>query len=139
MNHSPLQPTAYLSWQDDFIGIPVMVMAILTVPFSVLFHFAYDVRTYQLENVDRFIPLAHIDAETGSASTSHGVTTPSGAYKGVSSAGSSYQGGFLGVSAWLAMLNPSELISGFVFGFTMLSSKNREMGISTVRRAQTGV
>lgn len=115
-----------------------MILAILTVPFSILFHFAYDVRTYQLENGDRSIPLAHIDPETGSATAAHGVTTPYGAYKGVGSTGSSYQGGFLGTSAWLAMLDPSELISGFVFGFTMLSSKNREMGINTIRRAQTG-
>lgn len=117
-----------------------MVMAILTVPFSILFHFAYDVRTYQLENVDRFIPLAHADSETGlAAAAPHDASAPEhGAYKGVGSAGSSYQGGFLGVSAWLAVLDPSELISGFVFGFTMLNSKNRARGIETVRRAQTG-
>lgn len=138
VNPTPLKPTAYLSWEDDFIGIPVMVTALLTVPFSLLFHFAYDVKTYDLKNVDRFIPLAHSDIEAN-GSTSSGIPKPNGAmYEGVSSAGSSYQGGFLGISAWLAMLNPSELISGFVFGFTMMSSKNREMGITTARRSQNG-
>lgn len=137
VNPSPLRPTAYLSWADDFIGIPVLIIALLTVPFSVLFHFAYDVETYKLENVDRFIPLAHRDVESGSSELS-GVPKPGEVHVGVSSAGSSYQGGFLGLWAWLAMLNPSELISGFVFGLTMLSAKNREMGINAVRRAQTG-
>lgn len=114
-----------------------MVMALLTVPFSFLFHFAYDVNTYNLENVDRFIPLAQSDAEAGH-SASPDMSKPNGAYEGVSTAGSSYQGGFLGISAWLAVLDPSELISGFVFGLTMLSPSNREMGINTARRAQTG-
>ncbi|KAF3762906.1 hypothetical protein M406DRAFT_294704 [Cryphonectria parasitica EP155] len=113
---TPLKPTASLSFADDFIGIPVLVMALLTVPFSILFHFAYDVQTYYLENVDKNLPLTQRDAE----------------------AGSSYQGGFLGIWAWLGMLNPSELISGLRFGLTMLNRENREMGVDTVRRAQTG-
>lgn len=45
----------------------------------------------------------------------------------ISSAGSSYQGGFLGYRAWMGMLNPSEFLSGLVFGFTMLSKgRNQE-------------
>lgn len=136
MNPTPIKPTAYLSWADDFIGIPVVVMALLTVPFSILFHFAYDVQTYYLENVDRNIPLAHVDVEAGSAASANGLK-PHGAY-GVRSAGSSYQGGFLGIRAWIGLFDPSELISGFIFGFTMLRRENREMGINTVRRAETG-
>lgn len=38
----------------------------------------------------------------------------------------------------MGIFNPSELISGLMFGFTMLNKRNREMGVATVRRAQTG-
>ena len=112
-----------------------MVMALLTVPFSVFFHYAYDVKPYYLENTANHMPLAQTDLETGSGS---GSPNKPGPYTNVGAAGSSYQGGPLGIWAWLGMLNPSELISGFVFGFTMLSKENRQMGISTIQRAQTG-
>lgn len=113
-----------------------MVMALLTVPFSVFFHFAYDVKPYYLENAGKHLPLAQADLESGgSPAPAH---KPAGAYSAVGAVGTRYQGGPLGVWAWLGMLNPSELISGFVFGFTMLSKENRKVGISTVRRAQTG-
>lgn len=95
-------------------------MALLTVPFSIMFHFAYDVQTYYLENIVQNIPLAHRDdLEAGSAKSAVVARA-----NGLISAGSSYQGGFLGVSAWLGMLNPSELISGSVFGLTVLSSNS---------------
>ncbi|KAK7746487.1 hypothetical protein SLS53_002446 [Cytospora paraplurivora] len=129
---SPLKPNAYLSWSDDFIGIPVMVMALLTVPFSIFFHYAYDVKPYYLENSNKHLPLAQGDPESGSASGKIAN------YTTVGSGGTSYQGGPLGIWAWLAMWNPSELISGFIFGFTMLSKKNRQKGIATIRSAQTG-
>ncbi|KAJ0120224.1 hypothetical protein J7T55_001081 [Diaporthe amygdali] len=135
---SPLKPTAYFSWSDDFIGIPVMVMALLTVPFSVFFHFAYDVKPYYLENAGKHLPLAQADLESGSASGSPAPASKPAPYTAVGAAGTRYQGGFLGIWAWLGMLNPSELISGFVFGFTMLSKENRKVGVNTVRRAQTG-
>ncbi|KAK2615780.1 hypothetical protein N8I77_002508 [Diaporthe amygdali] len=135
---SPLKPTAYFSWSDDFIGIPVMVMALLTVPFSVFFHFAYDVKPYYLENAGKHLPLAQADLESGSASGSPAPAPKPAPYTAVGAAGTRYQGGFLGIWAWLGMLNPSELISGFVFGFTMLSKENRKVGVNTVRRAQTG-
>lgn len=139
---SPLKPTAYFSWSDDFIGIPVMVMALLTVPFSIFFHFAYDVKPYYLENTGKHMPLAQADLESGSTGSGTGSPAPpakpAGPYTAVGAAGTRYQGGFLGIWAWLGMLNPSELISGFIFGFTMLSKDNRKVGVNTVRRAQTG-
>lgn len=150
---SPLAPTATLSWFDVFIGIPVLIMAVLAVPFSVLFHFAYDVQTYYLENVDRNVPLAHKPR----ADVEHAATAAAGqdtasidslvggpkqqaaaASRVSATAGSAYQGGFLGIWAWLGMLNPSELVSGLVFGLTMLDKQNLEAGVETVRRRQTG-
>lgn len=101
----------------------------MTVPFSIFFHFAYDVQTYYLKNVDQNIPLAQRDDDLEARSTD---STSGYMTNGVTSAGSSYQGGFLGIWAWLGMLNPSELISGFVFGFTMLNSGNREAGIRCI-------
>lgn len=108
-----------------------MVMALLTVPFSIFFHYAYDVKPYYLENTAAHMPLAQADIESGSPNK----PAP---YSNVGAAGTSYQGGFLGIWAFLGMLNPSELLSGFVFGFTMLSKENRKMGITTIERAQTG-
>ncbi|KUI74060.1 hypothetical protein VM1G_09704 [Cytospora mali] len=135
INPSPLKPTATLSWSDDFIGIPVMVMALLTVPFSIFFHYAYSVKPYYLENTAQHMPLAHTDLEAGTDSP---VAGKPATYTAVGAAGTSYQGGPLGIWAWLGMMNPSELIQGFIFGFTMLSKENRQTGITTIRRAQTG-
>jgi uncharacterized membrane protein len=118
-----------------------MVMALLTVPFSIFFHFAYDVKPYYLENTSKHMPLAQADLESGSTSGGGSPAPPAknaGPYTAVGAAGTRYQGGPLGIWAWLGMLNPSELISGFIFGFTMLSKENRKVGVNTVRRAQTG-
>lgn len=122
-----------------------MIVAIATVPFSLFFHYAYPVTPYYLENVNRNLPLAHrqdheayplrqSDEGSGPGKVRNHENVP----VITSTAGSSYQGGFLGYRAWLGMLNPSELISGFVFGFTMLNKQNREAGVATIRRAQTG-
>lgn len=132
---SPLKPTAYLSWSDEFIGIPAMIMALLTVPFSVFFHYAYDVKPYYLENTVHHVPLAHKDdlELSGTNSVSGGKFAT---YINVGVVGESYQGGPFGMWAWLGMMNPSELISGFVLGFTMLSKENRKMGVATIQRAE---
>lgn len=136
---SPLHPTEILSWSDDFIGIPVMVTALLTVPFSIFFHFAYDVKPYYLENIVHHMPLAHTEIEAGGPSPSSGGGAGKPAtYTTVGAASTSYQGGPLGIRAWLGMLNPGELVSGFIFGVTMLSRENREVGVRTIRRARTG-
>lgn len=102
-----------------------MVMSVLTVPFSIFFHIAYKVEPYYLENVNRNGPIAHNDVEAGSTNLSE-RSGPEGPYVSISTAGTSYQGGFLGIRAWLGMLNPSELISGFIFGLTMLDKAKRE-------------
>lgn len=136
-----------------------MIIVIATVPFSLFFHYAYPVTPYYLANVNANVPIAHRrleDPEAHPLSTypgdDHSSDTdhhhhpakyqrPSGDQHApaiVSTAGSSYQGGFLGIRAWIGMLDPSELIAGLVFGFTMLNKRNRAMGADTVRRAQTG-
>lgn len=137
-----------------------MIIAIATVPFSLFFYYAYPVTPYYLANVNANVPIAHRRPEDPEA---HPLSTlapgsdrnsdeghdhpgkfqrPSSGDDSspaiISTAGSSYQGGFLGFRAWVGMLNPSELLSGFVFGFTMLNKRNRQMGVETVRRAQTG-
>ena len=40
----------------------------------------------------------------------------------------SYQGGFLGVRAFLAMINPTETLQAIGFAFTMATDKNRLNG-----------
>lgn len=116
-----------------------MVMALLTVPFSIFFHFAYDVKPYYLENTARHVPIAHsTDLESGPDPPGGGGSGKPAVYTTLGAAVTSYMGGPLGIWAWLGMLNPGELISGFVFGLTMLSKENRQVGITTIRRAQTG-
>jgi hypothetical protein len=112
INSSPLKPNSRLSWSDEFIGIPVMILSLCSVPFSVFFHWAYRVSPYYIKNAAANKPL--VSAEAGEYST----------------VGTTYQGGFLGIRAWLGMLNPSELIAGLRFGLTMASEENRRAGIN---------
>lgn len=43
----------------------------------------------------------------------------------------SYQGGFLGIRAFLAMLNPRETIEGIIFAFYMIITKSHEPSSSS--------
>lgn len=69
---------------DVSVGIPAIVNCLILVPFSVFFHYAYDVGPYIIDR--KSIP------EHGEPQYLH------------------YQGGFLGIRAFLGMLNPSELL-----------------------------
>ncbi|KAK8087741.1 hypothetical protein PG997_002702 [Apiospora hydei] len=97
-------PTDTLSWSDEYIGIPVLILSLLCVPFSVFFHHAYS-------------PLAADVAETGYAAN------------GINPVGTRYQGGPLGVWAWAGIFNPSEFVAGLRFGMKMRSNTQRRRGI----------
>lgn len=114
---NPLQPTATLSWSDEYIGIPVLILALLCVPFSLFFHHAYSVSPYYLARASQHKPLA--DVETGYAASSN-----------VNPVGTRYQGGPLGIWAWAGVFNPSEFLAGLRFGLRMGS------GSSSTRRRQ---
>ncbi|KAK7968814.1 hypothetical protein PG988_007887 [Apiospora saccharicola] len=118
VHSNPLQPTDTLSWSDEYIGIPVLILSVLCVPFSIFFHHAYSVSPYYLERASLHKPLAAIDAEeTGYASN------------GVNPVGTHYQGGPLGVWAFAGIFNPSEFIAGLRFGFQMRSKTSRRQGV----------
>ncbi|KAK7923756.1 hypothetical protein PG985_007827 [Apiospora marii] len=117
VHNSPLQPTATLSWSDEYIGIPVLILSLLCVPFSIFFHHAYSVSPYYLERASQHKPLA--DMETGCAAAANGVNP----------VGTRYQGGPLGVWAWAGIFNPSEFIAGLRFGLKMGSNTRRRQGV----------
>ncbi|KAK8054963.1 hypothetical protein PG993_000190 [Apiospora rasikravindrae] len=118
VHNNPLHPTATLSWSDEYIGIPVLILSLLCVPFSVFFHHAYSVSPYYLERASLHKPLA--DAETG---------YDAAADNGVNPVGTRYQGGPLGVWAWAGIFNPSEFVAGLRFGLKMRSNTQRRRGI----------
>lgn len=115
VHNNPLQPTDTLSWSDEYIGIPVLILSLLCVPFSIFFHHAYSVSPYYLERASLHKPLAA--EETG-------YTT-----NGVNPVGTHYQGGPLGIWAWAGIFNPSEFIAGLRFGFQMRSKTGRRQGV----------
>ncbi|KAJ5594916.1 uncharacterized protein N7459_001124 [Penicillium hispanicum] len=102
-----LKTSSTLNYADVNIGLPNMVICIQLVPFAFLFHFAYNTRMYRLSAV----PLR---------------STSSQQYLSVESAEDGrlekkrYQGGPLGVMAWLALVNPLDLFRDIKSTFYML-------------------
>ncbi|KAJ5595974.1 hypothetical protein N7450_002432 [Penicillium hetheringtonii] len=91
---SALEPTDTLSYADTKIGIPTLIICLQVVPFVFLFHYAYSVKPYEAlstKGASGSHPyLAVIDSETGLPQ------------------GKRYQGGPLGIYAWLMLVNPVE-------------------------------
>lgn len=85
---------------DVSVGIPAMVNCLILVPFSVFFHYAYDVGPYMID-------LKSVPEHGDPAHYLH------------------YQGGVLGIRAFLAMLNPGEILGAIGFMFTMRSQRRR--------------
>lgn len=90
-----LKPSGTLSYADTIIGLPTMIICLQVVPFAAFLHYAYSVKPYKIPSVTHADVsqqyLAVDDNETGSPYV-----------KG-------YQGGPLGIHAWLALWNPMEL------------------------------
>ncbi|KAK8875143.1 organic solute transporter Ostalpha-domain-containing protein [Apiospora arundinis] len=118
VDNNPLQPTDKLSWADAYIGIPVLILSVLCIPFSIFFHHAYSVTPYYLERASQHKPLAAYDVEM--LAPGHADVNP---------VGSRYQGGPLGIWAWAGIFNPSEFIAGLKFGLQMRSNSRRRQGI----------
>lgn len=74
-----------MSEADVVIGAHATLNCIIMVGFSIFFHYAYSVTPYIIDK--------QVGSETGcSSQVKH------------------YRGGFLGVHAWIGMLNPTEII-----------------------------
>ncbi|KAL7919637.1 organic solute transporter Ostalpha domain-containing protein [Trichoderma austrokoningii] len=95
---SSLNPTSKLTYADLHIGIPALLSCIEMVPISAFIAWAYSVQPYLL----------------GRGADTERLSGPTDIPK-------SYQGGFLGVRAFLAMLNPRETVEGIVFAFSMIT------------------
>lgn len=99
---SPLAPTSKLSYSDVTVGIPMMANCLLMVPFAIFFHWAYDVKSYHLPSLDEELRPMYSAARQ-----------------------LRYEGGRLGLKAWLWIWNPKEIISASLFSFAMFSESKK--------------
>ncbi|KAH8129881.1 hypothetical protein FP744_10006883 [Trichoderma asperellum] len=106
-NTSSLNPTSKLTYADLHIGLPALLSCIEMVPISVFLAWAYSVQPYLLGRV------ADMEDSSGRAAIPR-----------------SYQGGFLGVRAFLAMLNPKETVEGIILAFYMVTKLNEPSSAS---------
>lgn len=86
-----------------------MLTCIELVPFSVFFHYAYTVKPYILPKTSNqgsgsYVPFAK-----------HSQAEPIPEYPKTEA----YQGGFLGVRAWVSVISPMEVLRGIAFAFRM--------------------
>lgn len=96
LNNS-LKPSDKLTYADLFMGIPSMLSCIEMVPISVFLAWAYSVRPYVFREAQMHV------SEIG----------------GRQEIPRSYQGGPLGIYAFLEFLSPMETLEAIVFTFTM--------------------
>ncbi|KAM0430011.1 hypothetical protein ACHAPT_006017 [Fusarium lateritium] len=90
-----LTETSTLTYADLHIGIPNMIICIEMVPLSLLFMWAYPWRVY---------------LDSDSVESTEDLEHPGRSMK-------SYQGGPFGIHAWLAMINPSDILRAILFAF----------------------
>jgi len=88
-----LKETSTLSYADVYIGLPTMIICIQMVPFAVFFHYAYSTKPYRVNG--RNARLENAQQYRAVEETEVGRT-----YKL-----RQYQGGPLGIYAWLAFFN----------------------------------
>lgn len=106
-----------------------MIICIEMVPFSIFFHWAYNVGAYDLSK-SRPLPLAYMGAR-GANSPSPDSDSETGyrpqqtQYQRQTHGGEGYYGGPLGLWALVSVFNPMELVRAIVFGFSMRSESRR--------------
>lgn len=86
-----LKPSDTLSYADVIIGLPTLIICLQVIPFAFFFFHAYSIKPYTTWDVKRASDSQQPLSETGSSSLVK-----------------RYQGGPLGIYAWLALLNPLE-------------------------------
>lgn len=118
-----------------------MIICIEMVPFSIFFHWAYDVGAYDLSK-PRPLPLAYMGARDASPPDSdnetgyrpHQQTQP----QTTNQHDEGYYGGPLGVVALITVLNPMEIVRAIVFGFSMRSESRRMNNVSKTGGGDAG-
>lgn len=118
MNNSPLTPSNTMNQADVSVGIPAVVNCVIMVPFSIFFHYAYDVGPYIIDR--------HAESELGGGG--HHSTHQ---YQ-------KYQGGFLGIRAFTGMLNPGEILGAIAFVFRMGKKSKRSYSLDSEEGAAQG-
>lgn len=111
---SALEPTDTLSYADTKIGIPTLLICLQVIPFACLFHYAYSVKPYTALSSQKTSGshpyVAVIDSEIGLPQ------------------GKRYQGGPLGIYAWLMLFNPVEFFRDIFSTYAMFrDSKSAQM------------
>ena len=91
-----LEPSATMSYADVVIGLPTMITCVQMVPFSLLFLYAYKTEPYQLSRSISFNNPQQYHTEYDIENERFHQEKR-------------YQGGTLGLYAWLAFFNALEL------------------------------
>ncbi|KIX08155.1 uncharacterized protein Z518_02811 [Rhinocladiella mackenziei CBS 650.93] len=124
-----LKETSKLTYADVNWGIETMLVCIEMVPFSLFFHYAYDVGAYNLSRA-RPLPLSEmggrISPNEAEAQAGHEQQERErlryglpGQYEG------QYYGGRLGLKAWATLPNLKDILLAMNFAFTMRSERRR--------------
>ncbi|KAJ5636861.1 uncharacterized protein N7484_010174 [Penicillium longicatenatum] len=122
-----LKSTSTLSYADVNIGIPNLVICLHMVPFSIFFHYAYNVGPYKLTNgIQVSDPSLQESAAGGYQKPTQG-SIPRG-----------YEGGPLGVRAWIGLFNPMEIIRAIKFGLGMAQAFRRHDIVTTGSQSEFG-
>ncbi|CAG8153417.1 unnamed protein product [Penicillium olsonii] len=100
---SVLETTSKLNWADVHMGIETLIICLQLVPIACLFHYAYGIGPYRLS---RSGPV-----------DDHNYTTVAGSGPSVPKR---YQGGPLGIWAWLSMCNPMKDVRDVRDTFAMI-------------------
>ncbi|CAG7987350.1 unnamed protein product [Penicillium olsonii] len=106
-----LEPSSTMSYADTIIGLPTMIICLQVVPFAFLFYYAYSIKPYTTTGFNDASNLQYlfaIESESG---------TPRAKF---------YQGGTLGIHAWLALFNPMELFRDIKSTYNMFQGHGME-------------
>ncbi|KAH8696576.1 organic solute transporter Ostalpha-domain-containing protein [Talaromyces proteolyticus] len=110
-----LHATATMTYADVKVGIPNLLICVQTLLFSLFFHYAYKVSPYRTQSKEAILIPSH-EGQYGPGDNYNQL--PPSYNQSRMSAG----------RAWLAMLDPREILSAIKFMFTMRSEA--EMGTS---------
>ncbi|KAJ5089734.1 hypothetical protein N7532_008418 [Penicillium argentinense] len=114
-----LEPSDTLSYADTIIGIPTMIICLQMIPFALVFPYSYPTKPDKASSTTRASDSqqhrAVVDSESGRPFAKR------------------YQGGPLGICAWLALWNPVDFfrdIMSTLYMFRAAEMELREAGVS---------
>ncbi|KAJ9607998.1 hypothetical protein H2200_008077 [Cladophialophora chaetospira] len=114
-----LKESSTLTYADVNFGIDTMTTCIIMVPFSIFFHYSYNVAPYDLTK-PRMLPLSEAPPQYA------GENVPFNEARHMAhEEGGRYYGGFLGIKAWVMVFDPREILRAIVFAFTMRNQAGR--------------